>query len=57
MKKLKDLNIHVIEDNNALTIKGGDCDGEEIDWLLYNNAQFDFFSRKDFYDSGNDWSM
>ncbi|WP_165583341.1 hypothetical protein [Aquimarina atlantica] len=25
MKKLKDLDVHVIEDKNALTIKGGDC--------------------------------
>jgi hypothetical protein len=27
MKKLKDLDVHVIEDNSALTIKGGDCNG------------------------------
>ncbi|MBG6133455.1 ATP-GRASP peptide maturase of grasp-with-spasm system [Aquimarina sp. EL_43] len=30
---------------------------EVIDWLLYNNAQFEFFSGENFYDSGNDWSM
>ncbi|WP_160112042.1 hypothetical protein [Aquimarina sp. AU58] len=31
MKKLKDLDVHVIEDNNALTIKGG-CGQETRHW-------------------------
>ncbi len=28
-----------------------------VDWLLYRNAQFDFFSGSDFYENGNDWSL
>ncbi len=31
MKKLKDLNLNVIEDKSALTIKAGDCCGTETE--------------------------
>ena len=34
MKKLKDLNLNVIEDDNALTIKGG-CEGETTSFTSY----------------------
>ncbi|WP_405209013.1 hypothetical protein [Aquimarina sp. LLG6339-5] len=34
MKKLKDLNLNVIEDNNALTIQGG-CGGEETEFTRW----------------------
>ncbi|WP_405209016.1 grasp-with-spasm system ATP-grasp peptide maturase [Aquimarina sp. LLG6339-5] len=30
---------------------------EVIDWLIYNNVQFDFFSGEDFYEEGNNWSI
>ncbi|EZH75010.1 hypothetical protein ATO12_09780 [Aquimarina atlantica] len=30
---------------------------EVIDWLLYNNAQFDFLSGEDYYENGKHWSI
>ncbi len=50
MKKLKDLDVHVIEDNSALTIKGG-CEGEDTITAHESNNR-GYWETRDWIDTG-----